>query len=887
MDSRLPALVHVAGACRICYLKLGSLSFYAKARRLKRLLNRAASCGDRFTTARVGAFTFSHLLAAWEKKMHRLIAVVLGLGMLAGCDRSKPAPSKEMVKATEPAKASNNDVLVSQALSPKSTIQECLSAYGRLRSYQDNAYVALRYDSNGQTYRDRAPVRIAWERDGQIGFQVYSVRAGPGENRWRLRIDREDLADPNQVLSRAKPKQVDFSWLLADSVVSQSLSAGLAGFPPQFDLLLSEKPLSGLINASAQLAFRSSEQIDGRACHVIDVTRQRLTYRLFIDKASMMLRRMKLPAENLPAEIRDNINVTKLSLCIEFEGIQTNRAVDWAEFEVDTKASDLMINHFVAVPPTTNVDVLGIKVPAFELRDASGAIAFRALSQNSSDQKIRVLVWLADHPTSEVASEQLRQAWEIWQTIPEFKGRVELIPIWAEPKPPKGETFATLKQRQEFASVLALDNRALGRDLFSIEEAPSVVILDGQNRVQRVESGVNPVLGQLLTDSLQRLLDGEDLAIQQIAQARDLNRRYEAELRRALTLDRKLDRRTIALSRYSPQFFDLNALETVETGGEVVLAVNGPNQRLWELNRDGRLTVREPRSPKVELEFHPEWTLTDDAEMLVAPGARFIAYASSAKKTVQIFDLETQRNQTVSLRIEAPPNQFTWLALHGSDVPRLAAITANNELLLLDPANHEQLSGRCPTAPVAFLTKPDQSGTVQGQIVLADGRIESLRLDPQSTHQALPLLGRKAAFSSGPSSEEKKLAFEPDFGPWVTWRNDEKARTLARGWLAKDEPAVFMLGDDLRPMWHFRTPLSHGAGAPIRASVTQDPATGLAIWAFCDAEQTIYILREDAVVDHFRVRDDFVGLGMHRSGSDLLLNIVFPNRSETYSIKWK
>ena len=819
--------------------------------------------------------------------MQKLIAVVLGLGMLAGCDRSKPAPSKEMVKATEPAKAGSTDVLVSQALSPKSTIQECLSAYGRLRSYQDNAYVALSYVSGGQTYRDRAPVKIAWERDGQIGFQVYSVRAGPGENRWRLRIDREDLAAPNQVLSRAKPKRVDFGWLLADSVVSQSLAAGLAGFPPQFDLLLSDKPLSGLINASAELAFRNPEQIDGRACHVIDITRQRLTYRLFIDKASMMLRRMKLPPENLPSEIRDNGNVTKLSLSIEFEGVQTNQAVDWTEFDVKTKASDLLVNHFVAVPPATNVDVLGVKVPAFELRDASGAVAFRAMSQNSAEQKIRVLVWLADHPTSEVASGQLRRAWENWQRIPEFKGRIALIPVWAEPSPPKGETFATLKQRLDFASVLALDNRALGRDLFHIDEAPSVVILDGRNRVQRVESGVNPMLGQLLTESLQRLLEGEDLAIQQIAQTRDLNRRYEAELRRALTLDQKLDRRTIALSRYSPQFFDLMALKTIETGGEVVLAVTGPKQRLWELSRDGRLTVREPRLPQVELEFQPEWTLTDDAELLVAPGARFVAYASSSQKRVEIFDLETQRNQTVSLRIEAPPNQFTWLGLHGSDVPRLAAITANNELLLLDPANHEQLSGRCPTAPVAFLTKPDQSGTVQGQIVLADGRIESLQLDAQSAHQALPLLGRKAAFSREPSSEEKQLGFEPDFGPWITWRNAEKTRTLARGWLAKDEPAVFMLGDDLRPMWHFRTPLSHGAGAPIKASVSQDPATGLAVWAFCDAEQTIYILREDAVVDHFRVRDSFVGLGMHRSGSDLLLSLVFPNRSETYSIKWK
>jgi hypothetical protein len=110
---------------------------------------------------------------------------------------------------------------------------------------------------------------------------------------------------------------------------------------------------------------------------------------------------------------------------------------------------------------------------------------------------------------------------------------------------------------------------------------------------------------------------------------------------------------------------------------------------------------------------------------------------------------------------------------------------------------------------------------------------------------------------------------------------------LARGWLAKDEPAVFMVGADLVPHWHYRTALQPENVDGLMTSAAKDPASGMPVWVSAADRQTIHLLRADGLTDHFRLQQPFVGLALTPRGNQLILNVVYRDQTEMLELRWK
>ncbi len=817
---------------------------------------------------------------------------VVLIGLLSGCDRTGDG------LAQDASEGSNRAQFVSATASPRTTLDQCIHAYQQLKSYEDEAFVQLRYELDGKLLEDRAPLSVGWNNQGQVGIQAYSVQAGPGvgadQGRWRLRFRDDDELVPHQVLSRSLPKKVDFTWLLSDPLVAERLSAGLAGFPPQLDLLLSANPLSGLIDDSAALTYLPPESIGDRVCFVIKVQRAQAEYVLYIDQASLLLRRMRMPRTHLTQQMLADQRVRKMELTIEFVGVRAGGNVDWQRFAIDVQSEDLLVNRFVPVPPAVDTRSLGKKMPAIHLEAPSGESVYIS-SKPQPQRKATVLIWLADHPTCRVAVEQLRRVATALVDLNVPQGAVEFVPVWAEPQPPAGSTFESIADDWKLPGKLALDREALGRDLFYVLEAPTLVVIDAENRLQLRESRSNPLLDQLLPTLLARLVDGEDLAQEIISQQQHVQERYEAELRMSAATDADRSKLFPAAQPYPPQSFTLRELARERLPVDASAVTCDKLGTLWTWLTNGELLLQpSSASGHAPLKHKPRWPINTSpaARLEVAPTNEDIALCKVGGNEVHLFNTRSEQSRTVHLGTSASVVDMQWFSVSATSAARLAVITRDGQTVLIDPTNREQLSGRSPLEPKALLSLRHPTLTTDGHVVLADGAIEPLQLSTDTSGSNANGLGhpvvKTVATGAGQAATNRptRVAFQPDVGPWLTCRNGGQELTLARGWLAADEPALFLLDQGLNQRWHYRMPLQ-STPALTSMCAAQDPRSGQAVWGLSSGDNTIHLLRADGqVIDHFRPNDPVVGLALAANGVRLELTVVHSRESIRYAVDW-
>jgi hypothetical protein len=824
---------------------------------------------------------------------------------MLGCDKSG-----DMLKTGEDSRQGQAHFTAAQT-SPRTTIDHCVRTYQGLTAYEDEAYVRLRYELDGKLLEDRAPLAVAWDKRGQVGLQVYSVQAGPTQGRWRLSLRDDDVLFPNQVLSRALPSKVDFGWLLTDPVVAEQLSAGLAGFPPQLDLLLNPQPLSGLIDDSAALTYLPAESIDNRPCFVIQVRRGDTQFVLWIEQASLMLRRMRMPQTHLTEQMLADQRVAHIELSIEFSNIRTEGTIDWGRFALPEKADSLLVNRFVPRPPEVDTTNVGEQIPGFQLESPAGQTVFSS-SDHRSQRKATVLLWLADHPTCRLACEQLQRVAKALEQQQLPPGSVEFISVWAEPQPPAGSTFQSMAAAWNMPGKVALDRQALGRDLFQVLEAPTLVVIDHQNRLQLRESRSNPVLDQLLPTLLSRIVAGENLAEELIAKQQLSASRFEAELRLAAASDSHRSDRFPPPSPYSPETFRLRELAREALPHPALAIATDEQQTLWILLRSGQLQqISNATSPPAIVTHNTAWRPEERAGVRLEVGSdcQNMAMFWPHGNQIALHNVATQQSRIVQVGDGAKLVDMQWLTLGSPSSTRLAAITRDGQTVLIDPSNREQLSGHSAHQPVAVLSRRTGSRNLDGLVVMADGTLEELQLSGDTPPATSAMLNRPAAYvgqgtepsKAGPGTASpaaqrqafqpqtshvalQPVAFQPDVGPWQTWRDATQELTLARGWLATDEPAVFLLDASLQRRWHYRMPvLSPPAWTGVSSAT--DPRSGQPVWAISTTDHTIHLLRADGLlIDHFRPELPVVGVSLVPNGARLELVIVHPDERMRYAL---
>ena len=282
------------------------------------------------------------------------VALRIGLlGLLAwltqtGCDRTAELADKDRAPARVGQLVRTSSESVDRTA--LAWLEKSAAAYARVTSYEDAARVVMSYKVDGKPTQDVAPLAVAYESPNRLGMKAYQVLAGTTQNRFRLRAESQRSATPlsKQVISRELPKQLNMPWLLADSIAALHWSAGLAGSPPQLELLLGDQPFRALLDGASEVALDGQGTDGGQSYQIVKVMRGQAKYRLWISATTSLLRRIELPTATLPPAMLADTHIADIRLSIELDDPRIGARIDWSKWEVPVSPLDQLVRYLVA-----------------------------------------------------------------------------------------------------------------------------------------------------------------------------------------------------------------------------------------------------------------------------------------------------------------------------------------------------------------------------------------------------------------------------------------------------------------------------------------------------------------------------------------------------------
>jgi hypothetical protein len=305
-------------------------------------------------------------------------------------------------------------------------------------------------------------------------------------------------------------------------VLNLAFRQGLAGYPLQLDLLLSETPLAELWEDNVTRTLLEPAQIGDRLCHRVRAELPDGAFVFWIDRQDYVLRRVEYPMAVFAPNIASDVNVREPSLTVEFRGASLQGAADPHSFTFQMPKNAKRVRQFVPPPKQLPSQLFGKQAGTFAFTNLAGGV----VSDRSLGNRIKVLVWFNNHPACRTAIGQINQV------ARQFKDqqRMTFCAVCTEPSSVTDQQLAQLMQLWQIQVPVTRDLQAFGRDVFHIPWAPTLVVLDEKNAVQIFEVGANPHLAEELPQVLERLLAGDDLAAEILEQFRQAQAAYQQAL---------------------------------------------------------------------------------------------------------------------------------------------------------------------------------------------------------------------------------------------------------------------------------------------------------------------------------------------------------------------
>ncbi len=413
-------------------------------------------------------------------------------------------------------------------------LQQLMQRYAKASRYSDRARVHLEYGEAGQRTSEISEIQTDYERPNRLSLQIQR-----GINRLQLVSNGKTLwvaiEDPltnnlqGQVVHRPAPSQLSVDEVyaateLVDPMRPQEMLSVLLGLP----LDLQRSPLGLLMGSGAWRSLlgspRNAEALPDQAWRDRQCHRVRLPspakdgdYVFWIDAEIGALRRLDFPTGQLFSQLPAEQRPRNVNLWMEMDPVLLDGSERTDRFTAQPPADTTSVQHFV-LPP--------MALPTQRFGQAIGNLEFEALDgsvQTARDwgNRIAVLVWFQNHATSRAVVPRLDQV------AAQFQQRKDRL-VWRAVHADAEDRQSAEQLRQLVATwgsqlPIVRDTKAVGRDQLDITQAPTVVVLDAKRRLHMFEVGANPNLSQTLALVLQRLLAGEDVAL-------DVQRNYEAEM---------------------------------------------------------------------------------------------------------------------------------------------------------------------------------------------------------------------------------------------------------------------------------------------------------------------------------------------------------------------
>ncbi len=523
-----------------------------------------------------------------------------------------------------------------------------LSAYRHANHYQDRGVVQLRYRRNGKSFEDHAPLAVSWQTPNRLRVQAYQVDVACDGKQLLGRIQDEATQDfDGQIIVRDAPERLTLRELWEDDEnLSLAFRQGLAGYPMQLDLLLSEAPLAALMEDGVQRTLLEPAKLDGNACYRVNVATADGAFVLWVDQECFVLRRVEYPAATFAPEIDADKSVRDLHLTVEFRAASFAAAPAESRFAYRVPTSAKRVKRLIPPPRELPSDLFGKTTAPFAFTSLSG----QPVSNQTLGDRIKVLVWFNNHPACESTIEQVNQVYQQYKS----NDRIAIQAVCAEASSFSNQQLAALAQSWHVDLPMARDPKALGRDLFKVPWAPTVVVLDANNIVQIYEVGANPNLVAELPQVLEQLLAGHDVAAAILDQFRQQRTKYERALQRGEPEMAASTANGAAVASVSaPKLLqlrplwnntDLQATGNIhavhDTDGALRFLVHEGWRTLTEIGAQGNLLARH------ELDLPAKAAVSQVQTAVDSDGQRYFVAWSLRSPQVHVFD--SRWNRTLS-----------------------------------------------------------------------------------------------------------------------------------------------------------------------------------------------------------------------------------------------
>ena len=798
-------------------------------------------------------------MIAFARSCFPLLCLV---SVLAGCYRA-PLPPAPAVTTTSPNQTSVPPADASQ-LSASDILQRLLKTYRGAATYQDEGIVKLEFTQGGQKSGDQWPCAVRFARPNKLSLSAYqaTVKCDGRELVAKVTDDATKNLD-GQFLVRPTPKQLKLLDLASDEILYDIVSSELRRQPIQLELLLESGGLAAAFASNVACKRLDDGQALGRDCVCVEVPSPGGSFVFWIDKADSLLRRLDYPAAALLPGLANDPSVADLRLSAELVGAKVGEPIADKEFTLAVPSDAKKMRSFVRpIPP----------LPSQLFGHNPGPLRFTALDggELTSDQlngKIAVLVWYHQDPACEATLQEVAKARERLKN----EDDVALYAVATDPTSASNDQLRQQLAAWKVELPIVRDLGALGNSLFKIKGHPTVVVLDGEGRVQIFQVGGNPNLANQLVQIVERLKGGANLAAEIVARHERERKQYDELVARGGPEPGQVIElpEAVIRQRSEPKTLKLKELwtcrELKSPGNVLVVEQSGQSPRIFvvegwrtmtELSADGKIVARNA------LDVPEQAIVTYARPALDKAGQWHFAAAAPLGPQIYLFDADWKLVRTIPAADEAPLAiaDLTWADVGDSDgTPEiLAASVGEIGLVAVDVEGETVWRNRAfPNVTSVAVSRP--SDTSSWGIFTTGEQGTVLRINRFGNEESPQTVGQWP------------------IGRLVAARfpGGTQARFLGLSATAQGEPVAVGITGELKEAWNY--PLPKGAHQrPIDTVTSSNLLPGRqGEWWLAGPDGSIHVISEDGEFhDWFYYGATLTGLAAAKLGGHNVLLVA-------------
>jgi thiol-disulfide isomerase/thioredoxin len=382
----------------------------------------------------------------------------------------------------------------------RAVLEAMAKAYRGAKSYADKGTVRLTAEAGGKPIDQQVDFSAAYQRPNKLRMDAYSAMEIIDGKKLYAYIKMDEFR--GQVLEKEAPAELTMKSVYGDNILRVAACNGFAGALPQVLLLLDGEAMKILLNDAEEPKLAESGEIEGRKCYRVQIPRPDGVAVLWIDKETLVLRRMVLPTDEIRAELGREIGaqVDKISLAADFAGAQLNDPVDPRAFQFEVPTDAEIVKYF---PPPDPGQLLAKKTPQFRFVGLDG----KTVTTESLTGKIVVMdFWETTCGPCRVSFPKLQEVYEKYKD----NDKIAFMAISVDGPQVENKAIEDLL-RELKVNIPAYRDPEGAAGAFKFRGIPSSFIIDAKGTVQDYEAGASPDLPAALTQKIEKLLAGGDI----------------------------------------------------------------------------------------------------------------------------------------------------------------------------------------------------------------------------------------------------------------------------------------------------------------------------------------------------------------------------------------